>query len=299
MDYFKNDRYNILGGVIIALNVLAIISSTTTQVIETSLGGSIGTSIGYSVVGSSEVVGMSQFSFVDKGKVIKKVKKYTPEPLETFITHDISASVIDVPFIDQTTWYPTGCESVSTTTVLQYYGIDITVDDFIEKHLEKAELKVIGYKKGNERILSSEHPNDAFIGNPKSASGLGCYERTITNAINSVLKEKDLEDFFKVEYHRDLTINDIKNYLDNDVPVIVWATQNMVPSEEGLKWYINGTDTIFQYMRNEHCLVAIGYDKDNIYFNDSLVGRIAYPTDLFLDRYTQMNTRTVTVEYIG
>ena len=46
---------------------------------------------------------------------------------------------IDVPYIDQSKLYPTGCESVSTVMLLRFLGIDITVDEFIEKYLEKME----------------------------------------------------------------------------------------------------------------------------------------------------------------
>ena len=38
---------------------------------------------------------------------------------------------IDVPYIDQSKLYPTGCESVSTVMLLRFLGIDITVDEFI------------------------------------------------------------------------------------------------------------------------------------------------------------------------
>ena len=34
---------------------------------------------------------------------------------------------IDVPYIDQSKLYPTGCESVSTVMLLRFLGIDITV----------------------------------------------------------------------------------------------------------------------------------------------------------------------------
>ena len=44
--------------------------------------------------------------------------------------------ILNVPYIDQSIHYPTGCESVSSVMLLQYLGIDITVDEFIEKYLE-------------------------------------------------------------------------------------------------------------------------------------------------------------------
>ena len=48
---------------------------------------------------------------------------------------------IDVPYIDQSKLYPTGCESVSTVMLLRFLGIDITVDEFIEKFWKRSLLK--------------------------------------------------------------------------------------------------------------------------------------------------------------
>ena len=38
---------------------------------------------------------------------------------------------IDVPYINQSENYPTGCESVTTVMLLHYPGYDISVDDFV------------------------------------------------------------------------------------------------------------------------------------------------------------------------
>ena len=48
---------------------------------------------------------------------------------------------IDVPYIDQSKLYPTGCESVSTVMLLRFLGIDITVDEFIENIWKRSLLK--------------------------------------------------------------------------------------------------------------------------------------------------------------
>ena len=49
--------------------------------------------------------------------------------------------MISAPYIDQSVKYPTGCESVSSVMLLQYLGYDITVDEFIEKYLEKKDFE--------------------------------------------------------------------------------------------------------------------------------------------------------------
>ena len=40
---------------------------------------------------------------------------------------------INVPYINQSEQWPTGCESVSTVMALQHLGIDIDVDESVEQ----------------------------------------------------------------------------------------------------------------------------------------------------------------------
>ena len=47
---------------------------------------------------------------------------------------------LEAPYIDQSVKYPTGCESVSTVMLLQYLGYSLTVDEFIEKYLERRDF---------------------------------------------------------------------------------------------------------------------------------------------------------------
>lgn len=67
----------------------------------------------------------------------------------------------NVPFISQNNKYPTGCESVSTVMALQYAGVDMTVENFIDNYLDKGSNK-------------SFDPNICFGGDPYSTSGYGC-----------------------------------------------------------------------------------------------------------------------------
>lgn len=302
MNYFKNFKIVIFSISVIIINIIVILLNIDSNTLDDSQAyltiGETNDSIGG--IGMSIDESEDLFTFDKKFKVDAVLKRYSSSDYNTYglLNDNMTSKVIDVPYIYQTIKYPTGCESVSATSVLQYYGIDVSVDTFIDNYLPQAELKVIGYKGNNERILSSMHPNEYFIGNPKSYSGLGCYQDTIANAVNSLLKDYQLEEYFTVTAYDNLSIEDIQEYLENDVPVIVWATQNLVPSEKGLKWYLGDTNEVFQYMKNEHCMVAIGYDDDYIYFNDTLIGRVAYPKWLLEKRYLQMGSRSVIIEYV-
>ncbi len=45
--------------------------------------------------------------------------------------------LLNVPFIDQRKKYPTGCESISAVMALQYLGISISPETFIDNYLDK------------------------------------------------------------------------------------------------------------------------------------------------------------------
>ena len=49
---------------------------------------------------------------------------------------------IEVPYIDQSVKYPTGCESVSAVMLLKYLGYEMTVDEFIKNCLECREMEM-------------------------------------------------------------------------------------------------------------------------------------------------------------
>ena len=44
--------------------------------------------------------------------------------------------IITMDYINQSGRWPTGCESVSAVMVLNYLGVLVTVDEFIEKYIE-------------------------------------------------------------------------------------------------------------------------------------------------------------------
>ena len=67
---------------------------------------------------------------------------------------------IQAPYIDQSGAYPTGCESVSAVMLLQFLGVDITVDEFIEKYLEKQDFE----KRDGE--MFGPDPRKYFCGSP-------------------------------------------------------------------------------------------------------------------------------------
>ena len=56
-------------------------------------------------------------------------------------------------------------------------------------------------------------------------------------------------------------------YIDAGLPVIFWATLDFQPVPGVDRWRLpNGH--WFDWKLNEHCLLLVGYDEDNYWFND-------------------------------
>lgn len=194
--------------------------------------------------------------------------------------------MIDVPYLSQSGDYPTGCESVSAAMVLQYYGVDITPREFIDKHLEKADFT---WKDG---VRIGPDPREAFVGDPYSGSGYGCYAPVLIQAMRRACPET-----LEVRNETGNSLSFLTSlYVDADIPVLVWATMDMKEPWQSDSWQLADGST-FTWLSGEHCLVLVGYDDDRYYFNDPYEnhGVIGYDKHLVETRYRELGYQAAAV----
>lgn len=206
---------------------------------------------------------------------------------ETTATTKLNPShKISVPYISQENVLPTGCEIISSVMLLRYYHYNTSVDDFIDKYLDKED-----FTKENGTYYGP-HPSEAFVGSPYREDGLGCYAPVIQKALNRVLKNEVALDTTGTSLD-DL----VRKYISNDQPVLVWASMNMIPLEDGFTYTIKSTGKKFTWPANEHCLVLVGYDQNKYYFNDPYKsnGVKSYQKSLVNKRFTEMGLQSVAV----
>jgi len=170
--------------------------------------------------------------------------------------------IIPVPYIDQTVKYPTGCESISTVMLLQYLGFDITPETFIDNYLPKKDFEF------HDGILYGPDPHRYFIGSPynNEKGSYGCYAGAIIDALRLMPLVGDRFSILD-ETGTPMSVL-IREYLNCELPVIFWATLNMREAVEGPVWRLIGSGELFCWKSNLHCLLLVGYDEDNFYFND-------------------------------
>ncbi|WP_270395686.1 C39 family peptidase [Mediterraneibacter massiliensis] len=207
---------------------------------------------------------------------------------------------IDVPYIDQSKRYPTGCESVSATMLLQFLGIEITVDEFIQKYLACREFQSV------DGELYGPDPYKYFCGSPYDEDSFGCYAPVICQALKKALQdahERKMcgerkwivldETGQSMEYLTD-------TYLDKGIPVILWACINMREPIVGPQWKLLDSKERFTWVSNEHCMLLTGYDEKGYYFNDPYEnnGVVYYEKELTNNRYIAQKMQAIGIREI-
>ena len=224
----------------------------------------------------------------------------TSSEIETTAQKEVTNSYIiqNVNNLNQNA-YPAGCESVSTTMLLNYLGFDITTDEFINNFLPVVELSV-----GENGSIVGPSPASVFIGSPYSESGLGCFPPVIEYSVNNYLKTQNSS---KKAYDITGTTLDeiIKKYIIHDIPVLIWPTMYMSDTYNTTQWTLEGEKVysnykdgdLFYWPANEHCLVLTGYDENYYYCNDPLYDeQIKYDKSIFEQRYEEMGKFSIVIK---
>lgn len=196
--------------------------------------------------------------------------------------------LIDVPYINQKAKYPAACESISAVMALNFAGYAITPEDFIDNYLPKSPAPYID--ESGRRLGYS--PSQTFIGDPYSKNGWGCYYPVIKGCLNEIINRQT----HSVVTLHNYSLSQLCSYIDNDIPVIIWATQGMNKTKKSQSWSLLDDEGEFTWVSPNHCLLLAGYDDTGYYFNDPLTHKnCRYPADIVEKRYTSMGKQALAI----
>ena len=206
-----------------------------------------------------------------------------------FLITDGLEKQLSVPYISQEGSFPNGCESVSATMLLRYYGFDITPDKFIDSYLPCEPVRLSwGTRYG-------PNPKLVYAGDPRSDSdGYGCFAPVIVKAMNSYLSDKGY-------YAKSVTGTSLSTlastYIDSGNPVLVWGTIGMKEIDRIIQWQSDDRTESFLYPANEHCMVFSVYDGENYWFSDPYDsnGTVAYPISDSVMAYNQLGAQAIVI----
>ncbi len=203
--------------------------------------------------------------------------------------------ILQVPYIDQTRDWPTGCESVSAMMLARYLGAKCSVDDFMEKYLEKRPMQ------NRDGRLYGPDPNVYFAGSPYDPDSFGCYPQVIVKALNRLFAEEGMP-YLAQDASGVSTETFLREQIDAGMPVLYWTSINLKPTYMGPVWTLEETGEDFTWVSNEHCLVLVGYgqegEKSLLYCNDPWEnhGCIGYDRALTEERHREQAQRAVVVK---
>lgn len=229
---------------------------------------------------TAAVAAVLKFNHYDKKPQASSASEQSSSESPQDINRKPSDSYIieNVEHICQLNKWPNGCESVSAVMALNFFGIDVSVDYFIDNYLEMSALPFDPYK--------------TYGGNPRDGSGFGCYAPVIKSALDNALEGSN----YAADIVSSATVESLcEKYIQNDIPVIFWATQDMQKPFEGKTWEYGGRS--ITWIRPEHCLLLIGYTKDSYVFCDPLKteSTTSYPKESVETAYKGLNSQAVVI----
>lgn len=217
-----------------------------------------------------------EINFTSKG-----AKKTTKKENEVVQETDNSYCKLDVTPVLQLPELPTGCEITSLATVLNYYGYDISKTQLADEYLECGEV-------------GETDPDEKFIGSPYDEHSCGCFSNVIADAAKEFSEKNNCN--FKVYNLYGLSLDDLYKYVESGKPVIIWSTIDLKETYRNITWDIDGKE--ISWRANEHCMVLIGYNKNNdtCIVSDPLQGIKEYPRELFNQRYGELDKQAVVID---
>ncbi|WP_031556719.1 C39 family peptidase [Lachnospira multipara] len=150
------------------------------------------------------------------------------------------------PLLSQKVDLPSGCEISSLAMVLNYHGVDINKDKLVDC-LETGDY--------GDNIFTK------FIGNVREDHSFGCMAEAICNAADEYL-ELSGNTNLKVGNISGTDVDGLLALVAAGYPVIVWGTEDMKSvGDHSQIWNYEGVPMGF--IKGEHCLVLIGFDREN------------------------------------
>ena len=177
--------------------------------------------------------------------------------------------------------YPTGCESVSLYMLLDFYGVDVTVDQIYD-------LLPMGAQPYDDEngVRHGANPEREFVGDPRSDYSYGVFNDPIA----------DVAEHFKngVKTKRNATIDDIKAILDSGNPVLAWyVSAPMRPIMYRWSWIDELGETV-DWPGGEHAVVICGYDEETLTYRDPNAGTtVIIDYETFLKSFNELGGRIV------
>jgi len=177
---------------------------------------------------------------------------------------------------------PNGCEIVSLTAVLNYYGYAVSKTEMADTYLPKQDFEW----KNDKKI--GPNPYITYAGNPRSnTNGWYSFAPPLVKATENYMKTQENK-MIAMDVSGS-TIDELQNYIIEGKPVVVWVTLDLSTPRLNSNWYIKDSGE-YQAYTNLHVVVLHGFNEETgvVYAMNPLVGHVQYEMDKFFTSYEEM-----------
>lgn len=202
----------------------------------------------------------------DTGVAVDELAVDKPTPVSTRL---------DVPYVSQLPELESGCEITAATSALDFYGYNASNTD-LNEYLAQG--------------WDNMDPNESFIGYCEG-EGWFVYPSPVVDALNSYIADNG-----GTQVAVDVsgsTPDELYTYVGRGVPVIVWVTIYLQEREVADSWYID--DVEYTAAEEDHCMVLMGYDGDDVILMDPFDGETEYSKEEFEASYASRDDHAVAI----
>ncbi len=229
----------------------------------------------------------------------KAMEAVTESPIETPTEAMPASSMIpdvESKVIPQTE-LKAGCETYACTMLMNILGFDLDEFNFADNYLD---CHYVYEDEDGNKVGPDMY--SAFAGT--AYAGWGVYAPSMAKSMNKYLADQKSE--LKAYNYENIPLETLcKDYIVNNIPVMIWATTDMQEPYVFDTWTVNYVDEnartkigdSFNWYAHEHCLVLVGYDENEYYFDDSAAGAVShFEKALVEERYQQLGSQCIVVK---
>lgn len=202
---------------------------------------------------------------------------------------NVNSAYIPMKKLMQKPELPNGCEIVSLTAVLNYYGYNVSKTTMADQYLPK---QAFSWKNGKRY---GPDPYKAYAGNPRSTtSGWYSFAPPIVKAADNYMATQ--KNKMKAKDISGSSQKEILTYLNKGVPVVIWVTLDLSKPALNGQWYLSDSGKYYKAYTNLHAVVLTGYKDGIVGVMNPLRGQVTYNLNAFFKSYEELGKHALVLE---
>lgn len=184
---------------------------------------------------------------------------------------------------------PNGCEAASLTQVLNHLGFPADKMEIAYDYIPRVDFTEDG------SVRTGPNPETAYPGDPATSRGFYCFAGPVCEGANAYLEAQGSA--LRAYDVTGVTQEGLREYLNRDIPVIVWVTLDFsAPYKGDFVWTDTATGEVIEPYMNLHCIVLTGMGEDLCVVADPLRGTRHVDKTDFLRSFAEVGSRAVVID---